>query len=209
MAKIYEAGDKSQAICSHCEALVETTFAYRNLPFDDGSGTVEDVLAAVCDVCGHVASIPAQSTVAIRRARDIANIPLEVKLRVSEIDILDAAARQIDAGATTRFRKTLFTYFLNRLVSDLDALDHITSDFKTWSERRQVRYTQHQTPQRRLSFKLAPRTDDQIRLIRRHTGWPKTSLVRGIVMLVEQDILDNPSSSASHELKGIAAIVNA
>ena len=58
----YQPGDKSKAVCWHCEALVETTFALRDVPFSDGSGTVRGLLSATCDLCGHVVAIPAQST---------------------------------------------------------------------------------------------------------------------------------------------------
>ena len=67
--KVYEAGEKSKAICESCGALVSTTFANRDLPFDDGEGVVKDVLASVCDQCGQVVALPAQSTPAVRQAR--------------------------------------------------------------------------------------------------------------------------------------------
>ena len=65
--KLYSAGDKSKAICESCQELVETTFLYRDVPFDDGSGEVKDILASVCDRCGEVVAIPAQSLPSIRR----------------------------------------------------------------------------------------------------------------------------------------------
>ena len=70
--KFFEAGDTSKAICESCKALVPTTFQSRDVAFDDGSGSVKDILAAVCDHCDTVVSIPAQSTPAIKRARDTA-----------------------------------------------------------------------------------------------------------------------------------------
>lgn len=100
MTKIYAPGDTGQAICPHCEKRVTTSYAYRDVPFDDGSGVVKDILAAVCDTCDRVAAIPAQSTPAIRRARDIADIPLEVSLLAPEIEVLDAAAFSIAPQST-------------------------------------------------------------------------------------------------------------
>lgn len=50
----YYVGDKSQAVCWYCEALVETTFAIRDVRFSDASGIEHAVLAAVCDICGNV-----------------------------------------------------------------------------------------------------------------------------------------------------------
>lgn len=64
----YIPGDKSRAVCESCETLVTTTFALRDVPFSDGSGTVPGMLAAVCDLCGSVVAIPAQSTSEIAAA---------------------------------------------------------------------------------------------------------------------------------------------
>lgn len=75
MTKPYAAGDQSQAICAQCAKLVSATFAHRDIAFDDGSGVVRDILAAVCDVCDAVVAVPAQSTPTIRRARKASHDP--------------------------------------------------------------------------------------------------------------------------------------
>jgi ribosomal protein L40E len=72
--KLHEVGTASKAICEHCKALVPTTFRYRDVLFDDGTGTAENILVAVCDQCDAVLASPAQSTPAIRRARDAAMV---------------------------------------------------------------------------------------------------------------------------------------
>lgn len=64
----YKPGNKSRAVCQNCETLVTTTFALRDVPFSDGSGTMPGILAAVCDLCGSVVAIPAQSTSEIAAA---------------------------------------------------------------------------------------------------------------------------------------------
>ena len=69
MTKLYAAGDKSRAICEGCAKAVASTFVYRDVAFDDGSGVVRDILVAVCDACEAIAAVPAQSTPAIRQAR--------------------------------------------------------------------------------------------------------------------------------------------
>lgn len=58
--------DKSKAICFNCKDVVATTFLYKDVPFSDGSGVVENILAAVCDVCGEVVATPAQATPQIK-----------------------------------------------------------------------------------------------------------------------------------------------
>lgn len=68
-AKLFHEGDKSQAICSRCGGLVDTTFIRRDVRFSDGNGLATDILVAVCDVCDDVVAVPSQSTPAIREAR--------------------------------------------------------------------------------------------------------------------------------------------
>lgn len=210
MTKFYIVGDKSRAICPHCAKLVETTFAYRDVPFDDGVGEAKSILAATCDECGAVVAIPAQSTPAIRKARPVAEIPLEISLAAPEMEILDAAAFQIDSQATSRFRKVLFTYYLSRLERDADELEIVKRDLPAWIiQRTRKSSSKLKIPNRRLSFKLAPRTEQKVEDVLKKTGWSKTNLVRGVVMMVEKDILENKSNKPVQELQEIAEAVNA
>ena len=82
--KIYKAGDASKAVCEDCQDVVQTTFVYRDMPFDDGHGIAEGVLVSTCDECGSVVAVPAQSIPAIRQARADASASFEVVLPVSE-----------------------------------------------------------------------------------------------------------------------------
>lgn len=65
----FQAGDKSTAICLRCGQLVDTTLVRRDVPFSDGKGFATGILVAVCNICDDVVAIPAQSTPAIREAR--------------------------------------------------------------------------------------------------------------------------------------------
>jgi hypothetical protein len=211
MTKFYALGDKSHAICPHCSRLVSTTFSYRDVPFDDGSGTVKGILAAVCDNCHSVVAVPAQSTPAIRRARETAQIPLEISLSAPEIEILDAAAFQIDPQATSRFRKAIFTYYVGRLERDPKQLETAKRDLDKWVLLWKQRRSSQKVaiPNRRLSFKLAPRTEQKIDFVLSKTGWNRTSLMRGVLMMVERDVLEKKSRRRLQELEEIAAAVNA
>lgn len=60
--KVFNVGDKSRAVCEACQTVVATTFELCDLPFSDGSGVANKIMAGVCDQCGTVVSIPAQST---------------------------------------------------------------------------------------------------------------------------------------------------
>ncbi len=63
-------GDKGKAICATCIAVVPTTLLHRDVPFSDKQGMVERILVFVCDICGTIVAIPAQSLPAIKNARD-------------------------------------------------------------------------------------------------------------------------------------------
>lgn len=78
--KLWNEGDKSKAVCSYCREVVPTTFKRRDVPFSDGKGIVNDILAGVCDLCDHVVSTPPQSTVSIKAARAKKMISAESQL---------------------------------------------------------------------------------------------------------------------------------
>lgn len=201
---LYKSGDKSRALCETCGGLVATTFAYRDVPFDDGSGVVHDILAGVCDGCGQVVSIPAQSTPAIRRAREVADIPLEVQLPAPALEILDAAAYRIDPQATPRFRKMLIAYYINRLAGHPGAGAALKDRNVVMRKRPRVK-----APRRRLSLKLAPRTNAAFNQLRTTSGLPKTDLVLSVVDMIETDIVRPKKPRILSDLRQIAAVANA
>ena len=63
-------GGRGKAICNNCREIVSTTYRRRDVPFSDGNGEAKDILVSVCDACGSVVAIPAQSTPAIKEARN-------------------------------------------------------------------------------------------------------------------------------------------
>jgi hypothetical protein len=75
--KIYRESDKGRAMCEN-DGLVTTAFAYRDVPFRDGSGAVNDILVAVCDKCGEVVAIPPQSAPAIKAVREKSAISVDL-----------------------------------------------------------------------------------------------------------------------------------
>ena len=189
--KFHQAGDKSKAICEDCGSVVPATYAYRDVPFDDGNGIAKDVLAIVCDSCDRVVAFPAQSTPAAVRARKAAEIPLEVSLTAPEMDLLDLAALRIDPQAGTKLRKTLIAYFLRRLSEGSESilrLQQICLNFK------KQRSSAAGIPSRRLSPKLAPRTNDNIRALMQLTGLKKIQLIRVVIGEIQEVLVlsDHP-----------------
>ncbi|MGP6090021.1 hypothetical protein [Antarctobacter jejuensis] len=205
--KLYKVGEKSKAICEDCGALVSTTFAYRNVPFDDGKGEVKDVLAAVCDQCDRVVALPAQSTPAVRRAREIADVPLEVMLSAPDMDLLDLATWRIDPESGSRFRKPLLAYYIQRLSSDPGAILRLQAKAAKASVRRRAISQSVTIPKRRLSVKVAPRTDASIQELMKASGLKKSHLIRGIVYEIEEDIVRPDKPKDLQKLREIAMVV--
>jgi hypothetical protein len=118
--KLHLPGEKGTAICE-ADGQVSTTFAYRDVPFSDGSGVAKQILVGVCDRCGEVVAIPPQSTPAIKAAREKAGVSVEAVLPAVYLDALDLACYRIDPGVTQEFRKRLLMYYVHRCVGDEEA----------------------------------------------------------------------------------------
>ena len=204
--KVYKAGEKSKAICEDCGALVFTTFAYRNVPFDDGKGEVKDVLASVCDQCDRVVALPAQSTPAVRRAREIADVPLEVMLSAPEMELLDLATWRIDPESGSRLRKPLLAYYIHRLSGDPTAVARLQAKAVVRGPKmpRSVKI-----PKRRLSVKFAAKTDASIQELMKASGLTKSHLIRGIVHEIEDDLVRPEKPKDLQRLREIARVVAA
>lgn len=60
--RIFKVGDTQKAICSNCKAIKNVTFQIRDVPFNDDSGIVNNILVGVCDTCDSVVISLPQST---------------------------------------------------------------------------------------------------------------------------------------------------
>jgi hypothetical protein len=110
--KLYNEGDKSKALCSHCEGLVNVTFKYRDMPFSDGIGCAKNILARVCDDCGEVVSIPQQSIPSIKNSRARSIMPVEANVPATLVDAINVAAHSIDADFSGEFKKMALWFFI-------------------------------------------------------------------------------------------------
>lgn len=201
--KLYNAGDKGRALCENCNMLVDTTFEYRNVPFDDGIGMAKDILAAVCDRCGEVVAIPAQSIPAIKTAREKASEPLEVKLPAPYLEKLDLAAYMIDPQATSEFRKYLFSFYVHKLASMDDIRDEI-SPFLLIAH--SIDAHDRTTPKRRWSCKVTPRLNHEIHTVLDATDLRKTELVKAVICKIDKEIIRKNKPAHINELRRLAAV---
>jgi hypothetical protein len=203
---LYAAGETSKAICDGCKSVVSTTFAYRDVPFDDGTGLVKDILCAVCDRCDRVVAVPPQSTPAIKRARDAADVPLEVMLLAPEIERLDLAIWRIDPDAGQRLRKPLLVRYIRRFADDPAALALLQAKAGVQSARSP---RADKTPKRRLSVKIAPKTDHAINRLMAASGLKKSDLIRAIIHQIDMDLVRPDKPKDLETLRAIAWVVAA
>jgi metal-responsive CopG/Arc/MetJ family transcriptional regulator len=202
--KLYRAGEKSKGLCEHCHGIVDATFHYRDVPFNDGSGVVKDILALVCDVCDEVIATPAQSTPAIKAARETAVKSIEVSLPASFVEALDLAAFRIDPEATTEFRKRLLAYYIHRAAESGQPTERMESRIARSGERFDA-----DAPKRRLSFKVTPRLSSEIDKIIERSKLSKSDLIKSLVMQIDEDILQPKSPINMKELRRLAAVSSA
>lgn len=203
--KIYQEGDKSRAICD-ADGLVTTTFAVRTVPFRDGSGSVEDILVAVCDVCGAVVATPPQSTPSIQAAHDKATISVEANLPLVYTDALDLAAYRIDPGLTTGFRKLLLLFYINRYAADETLMARLA---ETLPETRALFAKAEQgKARRRLSMKINAFMSHNLTRIMEATALSKTDVLKSVIGQIHRDIVlpDRPKDMKT--LKILASIAS-
>lgn len=202
--KLYRAGEKISVICTDCGLLREATFAYRDVHFSDGSGVVRNILVAVCDECGTIVATPAQSTPAIKAARETAVKPIEVSLPAPFVEALDLAAFRIDPEATTEFRKRLLAYYIHRAAESDQTAESLAERIARGSERFDAR-----APKRRLSFKVTPRLSGEIDKIIEKSNLTKSDLIKSLVMQIDEDILQPKLPHNMKELRRLAAVATA
>ena len=105
--RILNEGDKSQAVCLHCKKLRDTTYRFDTYVGTDQDGkkkSVENVLQGFCDVCGHLAAIPAQSTPKIHKEQRRNDSPVEARVTPPLEDILYAVSSRIRVEPQLTFR---------------------------------------------------------------------------------------------------------
>ncbi|SFU81345.1 hypothetical protein [Pseudomonas sp. OV546] len=207
----YKEGDKSQAICEDCESVVHTTFQRRNVPFDDGVGEVENVLVAVCDICDRVVAVPAQSTPAIKAARELAVVSVETRLPASYLDRLDYAMNAISAAAATKHRKMFLSVYIDFLARQERAGKAVVCSWKQSDPNSHKGNVGHQVivraapelreQSKRLSLKLNAYIADELLTLQTATKLSRTELFKNMICQMQDDVVNQPKKELVEELK--------
>jgi hypothetical protein len=201
--KLYEEGEKSKAICHHCKQLVSTTFTRRDVPFSDGKGEVKNILSAVCDVCDQVVAVPAQSTPAIREARQKEVRPIEAQLPAIYLDVLDLAAYMVDSASSTEFRKVLMMLYLHRFASGEYPRSRLVKAHELTIERFKER---RGAARRRLSMKVTPRIAEDLKALMDATTMTQTQIIKSVIYQIQCDVIESQKPALLKELVALAII---
>jgi hypothetical protein len=203
--KLHYPGEKGRAVCE-TDGLASTTFAYRDVPFSDGSGVVRQILVGVCDRCNEVVSIPPQSTPAIKAARDKAVVSIEAMLPAVYLDALALACYRIDPGATQDFRKRLLMYYVHRYAGDKGAARQIAGIISKAG--RQFREGEQSSVRRRLSLKVSRTMSHSVEQLMEATKLNKTDLFKSLVVQIDKDIVAPKRPVNLEELQTLAAVAS-
>ncbi|MAD17992.1 MAG: hypothetical protein CL579_18310 [Alteromonadaceae bacterium] len=193
--KIYKVGDKQKAVCESCQSLTDATFMLRDVPFSDGSGTVKNVLAGVCDSCNEVVLIPHQSTPAIKKQLDTQKKAVETRVPAHMVDMLNLASMEL--GGSTDFSNALIKYYLHNL-----------SEQKT-SVKGLIKYLESDlakgVAQKRISLK-GRQVSKEIDNIKFKTSIGSTTdVLKAVVLKINDDVFVHPKTQLINSLKGVAA----
>lgn len=207
--KLYHAGECSKGICETCADVVSTTFRYCDVPFEDQTGMAKDILVAVCDRCGGVVSIPAQSLPALRRARPVAEIPLEVQVPAPDLEVLDAAVTLVARHASPRHRKAILAFFMNRMSRDPESIQKLKNWKAVVGKNASASPAGVRIPQKRLSFKLSPESDLCLRNLVERSGLRRTEVIRGVLSQIRHEVVEPSNPPILQQLREMSEVLQA
>lgn len=202
--KLFQEGDRSKAVCKHCTRVVGTTFVRRDVPFSENPEMVaKNILVGACDACGATVSIPAQSTPAISKVRKEKAESIEARLPAIYLDVLDYAVHSIDHRSSTDFRRVLLTYFVHKAAHRVKA----ASTLKASHKKALATFPEHRgSTRRRLSMKVAPRINEDFRILATGTNLNTTEILKSVVFEIQGEVLENPTPKLLDELRTLSAI---
>ncbi len=195
--RIVKEGDKRQVICHNC-GRSEATYLLRNVDFSDKSATVKNILAAVCDKCHDVVSIPAQSTPKIKAEYNKIKSSVEVRVPAHFLDVLNVATQKINPALDESFNRSLILYYIHALNSgryDQHGLSKFLNDEFAKAK-----------ASKRISMKINTNQLDELNAIMERQKLKKnTDVIKAVIMKINEDIVQNDKPEQLSELRNVAA----
>lgn len=191
--KILKVGDTQKAGCFQCKKIMPATFQRRNVPLSDGSDIVKDVLVGVCDQCDSVILLPSQSTPVVKKALEKQRRPIEGRVPSHMIDILNNASFAI--GATADFNSSLIKYYIHALSTEKISSKAINKYLN--------KELYKGASDKRLSIKGRMVVDEIDTLKNKTSIFETSSLLKGVVLKIHDDILIHKKKKIIDQLKTI------
>ena len=191
--KIYIEGEKSKGICQVCKKQVPTTFRVSSVKRTLGKGRINDVLAACCDHCDHVVAIPQQSSPRIEEVLR-KKYSIEVRLPIHLRDILILASCHLQAGGGDQLKDSLVRYYI-ALADDNKQLSQRLKKFSDSDFAKGSSY--------RLSLKISESIYKHFLNLMKQTKLSKTQLLKGLILQINEDVLQRPAKKRIHELQRV------
>ena len=196
--KILKVGDKGKAACDKCVAFVTTTYKLQDVPFSDGSGIVKDVLVGVCEECDSVCVLPHQSTPAVKHELEIQRQSVEARVPAHMVDILNLATTEV--GCSTSFVKSMMKYYIHALaknkISTKKLANYLKSDLASGKAEKRISLKGSHVYEDMAELKLQTHLDSN------------SSLIKSVILKINDDIVQKKRSKPLSELRGIAAALD-
>ncbi|CAI1656669.1 hypothetical protein [Serratia proteamaculans] len=195
--RIVKEGDTRTVLCQHCGKSM-ATYRLRDVDFSDRRGTVKNILAAVCNQCDAVVSIPAQSTPRVKSEFEQTKSALEVRVPAHYLDILNVATQKIDASLDEDFHKILILYYLHALATGR----YQQQELKTLLDSELAKAKSS----KRLSMKVSKKQLEELNSIMEQQNLTRSSdVVKAVILKIYQDLVQEKNLGILPELRNVAA----
>lgn len=196
--RILKSGDPLEAICERCGDLVEGTYQYRPFPLEQTGVVVPNVLVGVCGRCGETISLPAQSTPRLKEARErhMEKVPLRFSRELEDVLGMISASLSAPVAAVPGM---LVRYYLEVARRDPAV------------RRRIVRALDHPILKQPRDVRAAVSVNvDALGAVEQQMAREgvsnRSDLIRGMLMVAGEDVLDNRAPKRRELLKEMAAV---
>ncbi|MDD0974631.1 hypothetical protein [Pseudomonas fontis] len=208
--KLYLEGDRGKALCEHCQQLVATVYARRDVPFSDGHGEAKDILVGVCESCEAVVAVPPQSTPAIKASRKQQLISIEARLPAVYLDVLDAAMHLLAQEAGLQLRKLVLSYYFRVLAEHEAGAANLNTTHQSFiqalAQQRLARQLPLSRSMKRLSMKVNHFVAEDFEVLLQATRLSQTDLLKSVIAQIQQDVLEQGNPSIIEDLQRLTRV---
>ncbi len=193
MIKFYREGDESRGPCSACKMIVSTTFKVTTVPLASGKGKVEGVLAAICNQCENVVSVPQQSTARIRESIFGQKRSVEVRIPKHLRDVLLTVCHAIATDSKcTEIEPFVIRYYMAQIAHGKLKASSLKKYLKSrLSEGR---------ANDRISLKISDQVLNQFERKIKMIKLTRTEAIKAIILQAKMDVLDKAAPRRLREI---------